>query len=72
MKYDEVHKMDYIANLVKFDEFLSSKGEEYYQKYCKTFGCQTMGIHGPYPWDVEAVLCKLETGELIGSQKFWD
>lgn len=71
VKYDEVHKMDYI-DIDELDDFLSDKGEEYTDKFNKTFGVQTMGIHGPYPSDVEAVLRKLETGELVGSQKFWD
>jgi hypothetical protein len=71
VKYDEVHKMDYIDS-DELDDILFDKGDEYTDKFNKTFGIQTMGIHGPYPSDVEAVLCRLETGKLTGSQKFWD
>lgn len=38
----------------------------------KMFGIQTQYIKGPFPWDVEAVLERLFTGKLTGSQLNWD
>lgn len=36
------------------------------------FGCQTCGMNGPYPWDVEAVLHRMMTGEKTVTQLCWD
>jgi hypothetical protein len=32
------------------------------------FGCQTMRLEGPYPWDVEDVLERMMSGKLQGTQ----
>lgn len=42
------------------------------EKYCKLFGAQTAGGNGCYPWDVEAVLERMMSGRLKGSQAVWD
>ena len=42
------------------------------RKFHKLFGIQTCYELGLYPWDVEAVLEKMASGELIGSQLNWD
>ena len=36
------------------------------------FGIQTVSSHGPYAWDVEAVLERMFSGQLTGTQKHWD
>jgi hypothetical protein len=41
-------------------------------QFSKLFGCQTFGNNGLYPWDVEAVLERMMSGRLIGTQLNWD
>lgn len=36
------------------------------------FGCQTMGENGMYIYNVEAVLERIFSGKLTGTQFFWD
>lgn len=43
-----------------------------FETFSNLFGCQTMSEHGPYPWDVEAVLVRMLTGKLTGTQLIWD
>ena len=38
----------------------------------KLYGIQTSYIDGPYADDVEAVLERIASGKLIGSQLLWD
>lgn len=38
----------------------------------KYFGSQTCPVGGLYPWDCEAVLERMMSGKLTGSQKLWD
>jgi hypothetical protein len=38
------------------------------KQFDRLFGCQTMLIDGPYAWDVEAVLERMATGRLTGTQ----
>lgn len=42
------------------------------RKFSKLFGCQTQYLEGPYPHDCEAVFHRMLTGELTGTQLFWD
>ncbi len=42
------------------------------EQFGKLFGIQTCLMEGPYAWDVESVLERMETGKLTGSQKDWD
>lgn len=42
------------------------------EKFHTMFGIQTVCDLGPYPWDVEAVLERIFSGKLIGSQLDWD
>lgn len=36
------------------------------------FGIQTVSAHGPYPWDIEAALERMISGQLVGTQRHWD
>lgn len=40
--------------------------------FSKVFGVQTCSDEGAYPWDVEAVLERIISGRLTGTQLFWD
>ena len=42
------------------------------ERFGELFGVQTMSEHGPYPWDVEAVLERVMSGKLKGTQLLWD
>jgi hypothetical protein len=42
------------------------------KKYGEYYGCQTAYEHGPYAHDVEAVLERIASGTLKGTQKDWD
>ena len=42
------------------------------EKFSDYFGVQTCYARGPYPWDVEAVLERMMSGQLTGTQKYWD
>lgn len=41
-------------------------------KFAELFGTQTCPAGGYYPWDVEAVLERMMSGKLTGSQAIWD
>jgi hypothetical protein len=40
--------------------------------YAELFGVQTQILQGPYAWDVEAVLERMMSGKLTGTQFFMD
>jgi hypothetical protein len=40
--------------------------------YVELFGVQTQILQGPYAWDVEAVLERMMSGKLTGTQLFMD
>jgi len=40
--------------------------------YSKLYGVQTQYIGGPYAWDVEAVLERMMSGKLTGTQLLMD
>ena len=42
------------------------------KKYGEYYGCQTAFEQGPYAHDVEAVLERIKSGNLQGTQKDWD
>ena len=42
------------------------------ETFSKLFGCQTCGSNGMYPHDVEAVLERMMSGKLTGTQLLWD
>lgn len=42
------------------------------EEFGRLFGVQTMGSNGMYAWDVEAVLERMISGTLTGSQYYWD
>jgi hypothetical protein len=41
-------------------------------QFHKLFGTQTMYLEGMYPWDAEAVMCRIMTGRLTGTQLLMD
>ena len=42
------------------------------REFGKLYGVQTQSEFGLYPWDVEAVLERMASGKLTGTQRFWD
>lgn len=42
------------------------------EQFCNYYGVQTAGENGMYPWDVEAVLERMMSGKLQGTQLLWD
>jgi hypothetical protein len=40
--------------------------------YAELYGVQTQIMQGPYAWDVEAVLERMMSGKLTGTQLLWD
>lgn len=51
---------------------LKKMGKKAEDKFHDWFGIQTCHVKGPYPWDVEAVLHRMKTGKLTGTQLLWD
>lgn len=41
-------------------------------KYAEFYGIQTQYVSGPYPWDVEAVLERMMSNKLTGTQLLMD
>lgn len=56
------------VNSAELAQALGDKKEQFHD----LFGIQTCSVDGPYPWDVEAVLERMKTGKLTGTQKDWD
>ncbi len=44
----------------------------YHKRFSAAFGCQTCMQAGPFAYDVEAVLERLASGRLTGTQLAWD
>lgn len=42
------------------------------KKFDELFGCQTCGENGMYVYDVEAVLERMMSGKVTGTQLYWD
>lgn len=57
---------------VSFEQIKEKLGDKKYKVFVELFGCQTCGMNGPYAYDVEAVLERMSSRKLIGTQKFWD
>lgn len=56
---------------VKRKELTSALGDKQ-AKFNKLFGIQTCFVEGPDAHDVEAVLERMASGKLVGSQLHWD
>lgn len=64
---------------VNADELHAKLGDEKARQFSDMFGVQTCPIVPGdelcpvlYPWDAEAVLERMESGRLTGSQKHWN
>lgn len=57
---------------IHYSEFLIKIPDEKKTLFSDLYGCQTCGENGAYPWDVEAVLERMESGKLTGTQLHWD
>jgi hypothetical protein len=71
-----VHRRDDVPSHVLWSDVrvaVTGKwGEAGLAKFGKLFGVQTCLAEGPYPWDVEAVLERMSSGRLTGTQAYWD
>jgi hypothetical protein len=68
---DTEDRMPYITK-ADINAVFADKGSEFSIKFNKLFGVQTAPIGGFYAHDVEAVLERMESGRLTGTQAFWD
>ena len=57
---------------ISFKELAAKLGGEKSKIFSDMFGCQTCGENGAYIYDVEAVLERMASGKLTGTQKYWD
>jgi hypothetical protein len=79
-EYPRIHKLGLTIVTKCPNSIPGINGEELAQKLGKKktkifsdlFGCQTCGGNGMYVYDVEAVLERMASGKLQGTQKFWD
>lgn len=53
-------------------EELREKLGDRIEEFSELFGIQTCGENGLYVYDVEAVLERMESGKLTGTQLYWD
>lgn len=69
VKIHEDKSLDYVCwtDLKK-----ALKGKGWAKQFGEYFGSQTCYVDGPYAHDVEAVLERIESGRLTGTQKYWD
>jgi len=66
-------KTDHALDYVKwYDLKKALRKHKITKKFGEYFGIQTCFEHGPYAHDVEAVLERIFSGKLIGTQKDWD
>ena len=82
--YPHIHKLGvivwdlgscYTLESVNLDKELTRVDEAmpgFKDTFHKYMGIQTRTIYGPYPWDVEAVLERIASGKLVGTQSLWD
>lgn len=47
-------------------------GKPFVGQFNRLFGIQTSSASGLYACDVEAVLCRMDTGKRTGTQLLWD
>lgn len=57
---------------VSFAEIKEKLGNKKYKIFADMYGCQTCGMNGPYVYDIEAVLERMMSGKLKGTQLFFD
>jgi hypothetical protein len=57
---------------VKWTDIKKALNKKQHKQFNSLFGIQTCYIDGAYPWDVEAVLERMVSGELTGTQLEWD
>jgi hypothetical protein len=57
---------------VKREDLKEALGKRKFKQLTKFIGVATCPINGLYPSDVEAALERMETGNLTGSQLYWD
>lgn len=53
-------------------ELAKKLGKKKTKIFSDLFGCQTCGENGMHVYDVEAILERMASGKLQGTQKFWD
>jgi hypothetical protein len=53
-------------------KMFTEKGDSFSTKFNTMFGVQTCAVEGLYPHDVEAVLERMVSGRITGTQAFWD
>lgn len=57
---------------VSFSEIKEKLGDKKYKIFSELYGCQTCGANGAYAYDIEAVLERMASGKLTGTQAFFD
>ena len=67
-----VTKNHYSIPGINWEELARKLGKKKSKIFSDLYGCKTCGENGPYIHDVEAVLERMFSGKLIGSQLFWD
>jgi len=66
-------KTDQALDYVKWDDLKKAlRKHKITKKYGEYYGCQTAFEYGPFAHDVEAVLERIFSGILIGTQKYFD
>lgn len=66
-----IHERDGIR-YIHWDDLKKVLTEKQLERFNKLFGIQTCFVDGPYAHDVEAVLERMFTGKLTGTQRDWD
>ena len=57
---------------ISFEEIKEKLGDEKFKTFSELYGCQTCGMNGPYVYDIEAVLERMFSGRLTGTQAWMD
>lgn len=57
---------------IHWSEFLAKIPYEQKDRFSELMTGQTCSENGAYPWDVEAVLERMNSGRLTGTQLYWD
>lgn len=60
------------GNYVKWEDIRKALNKPQLKLFGKYFGIQTCDSRGPFPWDVEAVLERIVSKKLTGTQLDWD
>ncbi len=64
--------VDEACSYVRYEDIRKALSPDEWSRFRRLFGVQTMSYGGPYPWDVEAVLERMDSGKRTGSQLIWD